>query len=160
MLLETAWRAARKSARGGVSNLLFIAEPLDMLAPALEAIADRLTVILPWGILLEAVAAPRREALRQLASLCLPDAAIEIVLSYDERNNARLDGQHVRHSLPRLYEESGLRVTQVGKIDHRKLEQYETTWARRLAFGRSRDVWRILAEPAQSVPNANVFPSL
>jgi 16S rRNA (adenine(1408)-N(1))-methyltransferase len=148
VLLETAWKAARKPARGGVSNLLCIAEPLDVLAPALGAIADRVTVILPWGILLQAVAAPRKESLRDLAALCLPDAAIEIVLSYDERNDAKLDGQHMLESLPRLYEESGIRVIEVEKIDHRKLEQYETTWASRLGFGRSRDVWQVLARVA------------
>jgi 16S rRNA (adenine(1408)-N(1))-methyltransferase len=144
-LLETAWKAGRKSSRGGVSNLLCVAEPLDVLAPALGVIADRVSVILPWGSLLETVAIPRQESLRNLAMLCLPHATIEIVLSYDERNAERLDEQHVVKTLPRLYQQAGLRITGVEKLRNDDLRKYETTWARRLAFGRSRDIWRILA---------------
>jgi 16S rRNA (adenine(1408)-N(1))-methyltransferase len=128
-----------------VSNLLCVAEPLDVLAPAMGAIAERLSVILPWGNLLETVAIPRQESLRNLATLCLPHATVEIVLSYDERNAERLDDQHVVEILPRLYRHAGLRVRRVEKLGNDDLEKYETTWARRLAFGRSRDIWRILA---------------
>src|SRR5215475_12730032 len=88
-LSEIAWRAGRKPARGGVPNLLCIAEPLDTLATELAAVADRVTIILPWGSLLRAVAAPELHSLRDIASLCRLDAGVEIVLSYDEQRDTR-----------------------------------------------------------------------
>ena len=79
VLLETAWKAGRKPVRGVVPNLVCIAEPLQILATELGAVADRMTVILPWAELLHVVAAPDLPALRNIAALCLPGAGIEIV---------------------------------------------------------------------------------
>lgn len=154
-LLETAWKAARKQARGGIPNLLCIAEPFDVLARELGSIADHLTVILPWGSLLRAVAVPEPDSLLQIANLCAPSAKIEIVLSFDpERDGqegARLGLSHLNHThitstLPKLYEQAGLRILSADKFPQQELAKYATTWAMRLATGRSRDTWKIRAQ--------------
>jgi len=153
-LIETAWRAGRKLARGGVSNLICIAEPLNVLAAELGDVADRVTVILPWGNLLRAVVEPEIESLRDIAYLCVPGAAVEIVFSYDQQQDARkgssltsgsLTEEHLATTLPKAYEQAGLRIGEVKKVSQQELAAYETTWAKRLAFGRAREVWRLLA---------------
>ena len=125
-----------------------------MLPAELGRVADRITVILPWGNLLRTLATPDTNSLRDIASLCLADATIEIVFSYDSRSDARdrgslrgtrLDEQHVLATLPPIYHQAGLRVEMAEKIPQRELAAYETTWAKRLAFGRPREVWRIRA---------------
>ena len=155
-LSEIAWRAGRKTARGGVSNLICIAEPLDTLATELTAVADRITVILPWGNLLWAVAAPELVSLRHISHLCLSGANVEIVLSYDEERDARqlismqvgrLDEEHIA-TLPPLYQQAGLQIVAVGRVSQSELADYQTTWAKRLAFGRRRTVWRLRARYA------------
>jgi len=149
-LLETAWKAGRKPARGGVSNLICIAEPLSVVGRELGALADIVTVILPWGLLLQAVAVPLMESLREIAALCLPDARIEIVFSYDPERDAEVFGmdvdlaEHVA-KLPTLYREVGLRIEQIGKLSNEQLRGYQTTWAKRLGFGKPRQTWRLLA---------------
>lgn len=154
-LAEIAWRAERKPARGGVSNLRCIAEPLDVLAAELGAVADRITVILPWGSLLRVVAAPDIDSLQHIAQLCLPNAGIEIVFSYDQQHDARegaplgaaaLDEEHIAATLPGLYEKAGLCIVASERVPQHELAAYETTWAKRLAFGRPREVWRIRVE--------------
>ena len=133
--------------------MLCIAEPLDVLARELGAVAERITVILPWGSLLRAVAAPELESLRQIAGLCLSNANVEIVFSYDlhdAREGAPLetgvfDEAHITGTLPRHYAQAGLQIVTVEQIPQRELTTYETTWAKRLAFGRPRKVWRIRA---------------
>ncbi len=132
-----------------------------MLAAELGAVADRVTVILPWGSLLRSVAAPDVNSLRSIAGLrsiadlCLPDATIEIVFSYDSERDAReraplgvsvLDERHMLTTLPRLYEQACLPITLVERLSQKELATYETTWAKRLAFGRSREVWRVRAK--------------
>jgi hypothetical protein len=109
---------------------------------------------LPWGSLLKAVAVPEMNSLRQIARLCLPEAVIEIVFSYDEERDAReraplglayLDEEHVLRNLPHIYREAGLQVQSAARMPQSQLMDYETAWAKRLAFGQPRDVWRIRA---------------
>ena len=154
-LSEIAWRAERKPTRGGVPNLVCIAEPLDALATELAAVADRLTVVLPWGNLLRAVLAPELLSLRHLANLCLPDATVEIVLSYDAQRHAGQGillpagavDEHIA-TLPGLYQEVGLQIMVRDRLSQRELAAYQTTWAKRLAFGRPRKIWRLCAKYA------------
>jgi 16S rRNA (adenine(1408)-N(1))-methyltransferase len=155
-LEEIAWRAGRKPARGGVSNLLCIGEPLDVLANELGAVADRISVILPWGSLLQAVGLPELDSLRHIARLCLPRGTVEIVFSYDQQQDARegapldtivLDEKHIT-MLSERYALAGFEIVSTENIPQRQLTAYETTWAKRLAFGRRREVWRICARGA------------
>ncbi|MCI0349574.1 MAG: hypothetical protein L0Z53_09140 [Acidobacteriales bacterium] len=151
-LLEIAWRAARKPARGGIANLLCIAEPFDVLARELGRIAHQVSVILPWGSLLSAVAAPEINSLCSIAELCLPAANIEAVFSYDCQRDGRapglvavLDERHIEEDLKPLYREAYLPIAAATRIPQRELARYETSWAKRLAAGRAREVWRIQA---------------
>jgi len=159
-LLQTASRAGRKPARGGAPNLICIAEPVDVLAVELAGVADRVTVLLPWGSLLRGLVLPETAMLAHLRRLCALNAIVEIIFSYDQERDASERGplgtfsvqeQHVRSVLPQLYESAGLRVTSLEGITQHELGMYETTWAKRLAFGRSRQIWRLQAT-AKDVP--------
>jgi 16S rRNA (adenine(1408)-N(1))-methyltransferase len=151
VLQRTAARAARKPARGGVQNLICIAEPVEVLADELFGIADRLTVILPWGSLLRGVALPDLAILQHLRRLCCPNAEVEIVFSYDEKRDAGERGplgrillsEHHVHGLLPSYGDAGLCITSAERITLDQLAEYETTWAKRLAFGRVREIWRL-----------------
>ena len=125
-----------------------------MLARELGAVADHITVILPWGNLFKCVVGPEAEALQQIAALCWPGAMVEIVFSYDEQRDAHfavrsgippLTQEHIFQVLPLAYESAGLPITTIEGISQEELAGYETTWAKRLAFGRPRKVWRIKA---------------
>ena len=155
-LMEIAWKAGRKAERGGVPNLICIAEPLDALAAELTAVADRITVILPWSNLLRAVGLPELLSLRNIAHLCLPDANLDIVFSYDAQRDARqaipltadaFDEEHIA-TLPRLYQQAGFQVVGADQLPQTELAGCQTTWAKRLAFGRPRKIWRLRARYA------------
>jgi trans-aconitate methyltransferase len=76
--LRTASRRAGASeARGGLPNLLFGRLALERAPGALEGLADRLSVLLPWGSLLRAAAGGEPEGLRRLRGLCAPGAELE-----------------------------------------------------------------------------------
>ena len=153
-LLEIASRAARKPARGGVPNLICIAEPVEALSGELAGIADRITAILPWGSLLRALVQPETAFLHRLHRLCASEASLEIVFSYDQERDASEQGplgaagvqeSYVRNVLPALYEAAGFRITGTDRISRSELSAYETSWAKRLAFGHPREVWRLRA---------------
>ena len=157
-LTEIAWRAGRKPKRGGVPNLICIAEPLDALATELAAVADRITIVLPWGSLLRAVAAPEVVSLRNIARLCLAGANLDIVFSYDAQRDARqgipltagaLDEEHIA-TLPHLYEQAALHILGAVPFPQKELAAYQTTWVKRIAFGQPRNIWRLRARYAEA----------
>ena len=94
-------------------------------------------------------------SLLQIARLCWSGASVEIVFSYDPGRDGQegvrlglshLTDTHIRSTLPKLYEEAGLRVLSTAKFPQQELAKYETTWAKGLATGRSREVWQIRAQ--------------
>lgn len=151
-LRTSAARAARKPQRGGISNLICIAEPVEVLAKELPGIANRLSIVLPWGSLLRGIALPDPMLLGNLRCLSAENATIEIVFSHDERRDAgqadrlgfaRIDESHVRQTLAEAYERACFRVIAIDTINQAELRHYETAWASRLAFGKPRTVWRL-----------------
>jgi hypothetical protein len=144
-LAETAWRASRRDARGGAPNLVCVAADACTLGAELPGIADRVTVVLPWGALLRAVATPEASALESLAALCRPGASVEVVFSHEPGVDP--DGVTIAppEDLRCAYARAGLRVHGVERLGREALREYPTTWAKRLAFGRPREVWQIRA---------------
>ena len=147
-----ARQASRKASQGGVSNLLCLAEAAERLGQALPGLADQVSVILPWGRLLATVAEPNLEDLRHLAALGQVGASFEVLFSYDRRVDGAglldlggLNEAHVRDTLPLAYALAGLAVQAVERVSMAELKSYSTTWAKRLAYGRAREVWRIRA---------------
>lgn len=57
-------------ASGGASILLCLAGAAEGLSEELPGVADRISVILPWGRLLRSVAQPDLADLRGIAALC------------------------------------------------------------------------------------------
>jgi 16S rRNA (adenine(1408)-N(1))-methyltransferase len=136
-----------RAAREGRRNVAYVRAAAEALPPELEGIADRLTVVLPWGSLLAAVALPSVQVLRGLRRICQPGALVTVVLGSDpSRDQAELR----RLGLPPLevddlaaritpgYEEAGLRIERVRAMSAEEVAGFPTTWVRRLAFGGTR----------------------
>ena len=146
-LRETSRRLAAKPARGGLDNALVGRLALADAPGELEGLADALTVLLPWGALLAAVARPDGDALRSLRALCKPNAEVRVVLGYGtatERAAIRelglpaLDAPGALAALEDGYRAAGFGVrARVMSVDD--VRALPTTWAKRLAFsGRER----------------------
>lgn len=135
-LREVSWRAGRKPARGGRPNALFGRLSLDEAPGELEGLADRLTVNLPWGTLLRAVALPDGEALRRLAAIGKPGASVRFVFGYGGAEEGlslpALAGAGALERLRCGYQDAGLRVA-VRALPAGEVRQLPTTWAGKLA---------------------------
>lgn len=154
-MVAVARKAARKPARGGVRNLLCVVAAAEVLPGPLRGVADRLTVLLPWGSLLRAFVAPEPALLRRARALCQPGAGLELVFSHEPgRDGARrapvmagegaLDDAHV-HGLARPYRDAGFAIDSVERLPVESLRAYPTTWAKRLGYGQARAVYRVRA---------------
>ena len=137
---ELSGRARRERMR----NLAYVRASIEALPAELGGIADRVTVVLPWGSLLAAVALPSLPALRNLRAVCQPGATLSIVLGSDP---ARDQAELRRLGLPPLaaaglasrihegYAEAALRVVRVRAMAAEEIARFHSTWARRLGFG-------------------------
>jgi 16S rRNA (adenine(1408)-N(1))-methyltransferase len=141
-LRESSRRFAAKPARGGLPNALLGRLALADAPGELVGLADSLTVLLPWGSLLRAVAVPDRDALRALRRICRPGAELRVVFGYGPST----DVAAIRaHALPPLddpetlgvhedaYRDVGF-VAKVRVVDTEAVRALPTTWAKRLAY--------------------------
>ena len=141
-LRETSRRFVAKPARGGLSNALLARLALADAPGELVGLVDSLTVLLPWGSLLRAVAVPEDGALRALGRLCTPSAKLRVLFGYGPKT----DGAAIRaHALPSLddpatlatlrgaYGDAGFAV-KARAVDTGEVRELPTTWAKRLAY--------------------------
>jgi hypothetical protein len=141
-LRETSRRFAAKPARGGLSNTLLGRLALADAPGELAGLADSLTVLLPWGSLLRAVAVPDAGALRALRRLCKSGAELRVLFGY----GPKMDSAAIRtHELPPLdhpkafaaledpYRAAGFAV-EARAVETQEVRELPTTWAKRLAY--------------------------
>lgn len=149
-LREVSRRAAAKPARGGLPNAVFGRLSLEDAPGALEAMAGSLTVLLPWGSLLQAVVCGGA-GLARLRGLCKPGANVEFVFGYGaDSERATIASLALpapqdlsAAELTGRYREAGFDV-RVAMPSLNEVAALPTTWARKLAFsGKTRTFWRL-----------------
>jgi hypothetical protein len=138
---------SRRALREPVPNLLYVRAAAERLPAELAGTADRLTVVLPWGSLLRAVAGPDPAVLANVRSLCRPEARLTVVLGSDPVRDraellrlglASLEPGALAGRLGPPYRENGFRLRYLRPVDGARLASWPTRWATRLARGPAR----------------------
>lgn len=146
---------ARASADGRrrAGNALFAIGSVEALPAELEGVAGQVTVHLPWGSLLQAVALPDQARLGNIAAICRKGGRLQAVYSASARDvneMARL-GLANPDPLSRLaelqdgYAVAGFRLERIERVGSTDLRALGTTWAKRLAHDAERQAWRLSA---------------
>jgi 16S rRNA (adenine(1408)-N(1))-methyltransferase len=142
---ERAATAARKPARGGRPNLLFVHAAIETLPPELGDIADDVYVQLPWGALLEGIIRARAEVLGGVAALCRPGARVSVTLNgeiWEESTPARYEElpaptpEYVADVVAPGFRAVGIEVGAARYATASDAQALPTTWARRLGHAR------------------------
>ena len=135
-------RAARKPSRGGLVNLLFGRLSLQDAPGELIHIADAVTVLFPWGTLLQALAVPEAEALRKIAFIGKPGARVRFLFGYGTGKEARtmrelklppLEDPSVLRHLELAYADAGLQV-EARYASREEVSSVKSTWAKKMTF--------------------------
>lgn len=138
-LREPSRRAAGKPARGGLANAMFGVLPLERAPGELIGLVDSLSVLLPWGSLLRAVALPEAEGLARLRGLCKPGASLQIVFGYGPGDPPAvqalpgLQEEARATALVQAYARAGFTVT-ARATSREAVGELPTTWAKKLAY--------------------------
>jgi 16S rRNA (adenine(1408)-N(1))-methyltransferase len=139
-----------RALRSRLDNVLFVRAAVEALPWELAGLADQVTVVLPWGSLLAAVARPDVTRLRAIRTLCCPGAVLDVVLAFDpERDRTELARLGLRpldtSLLVAAHADAGFQITAVRSVAHQDLARWPSTWARRLTHAHPRQVIQLTA---------------
>jgi 16S rRNA (adenine(1408)-N(1))-methyltransferase len=145
-MAEASRRAARSPRKGGLPNALFLAAGADAIDPVLEASADVVTVLFPWGSLLHGALGLDGVVAAAIARLVKPDGRVSMLVSVTPRDGVPdvpcLDETAVAAIADR-WRALGLLLVDAHIAAPAELRACGSSWARRLAAGTDRDAWQI-----------------
>ena len=152
---------SKKAQKEKLQNAAFILDSIEKLDWDTTPIAQKIYVILPWGSLLQAFVGPNLQSLQKLKNLLKPNGQITIILGYSpesEPNETQrlqlqyLTSEYIETVLKTAYAKIGLTIHAVKKLQKTDLKEFETTWSKKLVFGKDRTIFllEISTEPCQN----------
>jgi 16S rRNA (adenine(1408)-N(1))-methyltransferase len=154
-MADASRRAAARPSRGGLPNVIFLAEGVERLPAAFDGLADRVTVLFPWGSLLRGALGVDPAVSASIARLVAPGGRLEIAFSIVERDRATVGGRGpfgpadldaMTHSFAGL----GLVTRDARRLTPEEIRATDSSWARRLRSDPDRPVWRVVCRSADS----------
>lgn len=154
-MAEYAVRVLKKPAKGGLPNVTYVVSSIEALPRELYGVASHIHINMPWGSLLEGIVKCSDAVIDNLVNLAAgPRATLDIHLAYTDRYESNeiqkrelpaLSQSYLENELAEKLLAKGVLVTSVAILDNDALRNQETLWAKRLGFGKMREVYRICA---------------
>jgi 16S rRNA (adenine(1408)-N(1))-methyltransferase len=140
----TAQRAARKPAKGGVPNALFVWAAVEDFPPELTRITE-VHVLMPWGSLLRALIAPDTAVLRAVAERCVAGATLLITMNLhawrppvpEVGSTPEPTPETVLDDLAVHYAGAGWRLDAAWYLSDAEIAALGTSWTKRLGSSRT-----------------------
>jgi 16S rRNA (adenine(1408)-N(1))-methyltransferase len=146
-MAESSRRAARASRKGGLPNALFVVAAAERADVELRATAAEVTILFPWGSLLRGVLALEDgvDAATGIAALVAPGGIVRALVSIHPRDRLTIPALAAidRNDIAARWACRGLTLTAFEPARSKDIEATGSSWARRLAEGRDRRVWRL-----------------
>ena len=144
---------SRKAVRNKLKNVLFVVGSVENLPSELFSSANRLYITLPWGTLLEKIVKPTKSKISELAGILKSNGEMEIILGYspefEPSETKRLDlptidDMLMTNSIVPVFKSCGFELIKLENINKEQLKDVETTWAKKLKFGKDRKIYRLV----------------
>jgi 16S rRNA (adenine(1408)-N(1))-methyltransferase len=146
-MAESSLRAVRSVRKGGLPNAVFVVAAAERPPAELVGIAAEVTILFPWGSLLRSVLAldDACDAAAGIACLIAPGGLVRALVSIDRRDRLSVPVLEAADSaaLASRWARNGLTLTAFQPARPAEIHASGSTWARRLAAGRDRQVWRL-----------------
>jgi len=148
-LLEYSKKAVRKK----LPNVIFVVGSVENLPVELVSSSQKIYINLPWGSLLSNVVLPNKDVVKNISELLAPDEELEIVVGYHQDSEPseterlsvpELSLDYIEKNLVPVYKKCGFTVKNIEQINKGDLKKIETTWSKKLSFGKKRDIFRIV----------------
>ena len=143
---------SKKSNRRRLKNALYVIGSLENLPDELYSTVDKIFINLPWGTLLEKIVKSNETYIRELSTILKKDGEIEIIFGYlpelEPSETERLDLPVIENESDVLKAFSTFKkifeVIEMKRLLKDELEKIETTWAKKLKFGKDRFIYKIV----------------
>lgn len=146
---------SKKALRRKLNNALFVVGSTENLPCELLGSANKIYITLPWGTLLENIVKPTKEKVLELGNLLKGTGQLEITFGYapelEPSETKRLELPEINMELIEkvmvpVFELANFHLKNLEEIDKEGLKNLETTWAKKLKFGKDRKIYRVVFE--------------
>lgn len=154
-MVEFSSKVIKKPSKGGLSNVLYAVSSVEGMPDDMKDIAAQIYVNLPWGSLLEGIIKGNEDVLNNIVKTAKPpEANLDFCFTYNDlyevgemnrRDLPELSHEYINTVMKPLYESKGIIFKSADTISNETLREYGTQWAKRLGFGRTREVYRVSA---------------
>lgn len=143
---------SRKCARNHIDNVLYVVGSIEILPKDLIGVADYLTVVLPWGTLLESIVNANSANMQNLKSLLKPEANFMFVLGYShelEQSETQrlqlptLNLDYLENQLTPKLCQLGFKNVTITMLTKTDLENLDSTWGKRVKETKDRMLFKI-----------------
>jgi 16S rRNA (adenine(1408)-N(1))-methyltransferase len=143
----------REINRKRLKNALLLNSSIENFNPDISEYFDHISVILPWGNLLKYTATCDAEFFAKLNHWLKINGSIEIIFGFNEEleeketkrlNLKELNEKEIEYLKDLYLNLKNYQLEFFKVISYKKLEDIETTWAKKLSFGANRKYIHIL----------------
>jgi len=143
---------SKKSNRRRLKNALYVIGSLENLPDELYSTVDKIFINLPWGTLLEKIVKSNETYTNELFKILKKNGEIEIIFGYvpelEPSETERLDLPVIENESDVLKAFSTFKkifeVIEMKRLLKEDLDKIETTWAKKLKFGKDRFIYKIV----------------
>ena len=143
---------SKKAVRKKLPNVMFVVGSVEQLPSELLNSAKKIFINLPWGSLLSTLVLPNDKNLKSIGNLLKDDGILQAIVGYHENlepaetdrlNLPDLNQNYIENKLAPAYEKLGFSLKKVENIKKKDLKKIETTWAKKLSFGKDREIFKL-----------------
>ena len=147
---EYSRKASKKAEKGGLENVIYILSDVENFTQGLCSVVDNIYINLPWGTLRDGVVKGESNILDGIRKVAKNEGVLTIYTTYCDlyeskeiqyRELPKLDIHYLSQVLGKKYKDKGIIMTDLSSLDNEDLKNVPTKWARKLAFGRKREIF-------------------
>lgn len=145
-------KTTKKPSKGGIKNILFVVSGVEALPDEMTAIADKITINLPWGSLRDGIVKGEEAVLQNIKKISKSKAELSICVTYstnhekqeiEARKLPTLSIDFIRTQLKQQYGVYGINIDDAYIWNNDMLKKLDTKWAKKLAFGKKREIFYV-----------------
>lgn len=143
---------SKKANKSKLENALFVVGSVELLPEELIGFFSSVSIIMPWGTLLQSVVRAEESFIRKLKDLLVGSGTIDIIFGYAENLEPsevarlgldKLSTSFISTNIVPNFMRHGFKAEIVEELNRKDLASLESTWSKRLAFGNDRPLFHI-----------------
>jgi len=135
-------RAARPARNGGLGNARFVLAAAEAPPSELKGLAERVTILFPWGSLLRGCVGRDAAVAAGVAGLVAAGGTLELLLAPAQRDGLEsvpIDAEALASAVARAFDTDGLALVESRPAAEDEIQATRSSWARRLLPRREAD---------------------